>query len=161
MTALTGINIYFEPQKNIYLNHPDLYVFMKEIYPAILAIILLAAIISGCLGSTTQPAKAKYVDVIVQQGKEMIDRGEVFVLDVRTREEYNESHINGSTLIPVQELDIRYKELPRDKKILVYCRTGGRSVAASEILVKNGFTQVYNMKGGITEWKNAGYEVVK
>jgi rhodanese-related sulfurtransferase len=91
----------------------------------------------------------------------MIDRGEVFILDVRTREEYNESHINGSTLIPVQELDTRFKELPRDKKILVYCRTGGRSATASEILVKNGFTRIYNMQGGITGWKNAGYEVVK
>jgi len=61
----------------------------------------------------------------------------------------------------VQELDIRFKELPRDKKILVYCRTGSRSATASDILVKNGFTQIYNMQGGITEWKNAGYEVVK
>jgi len=134
---------------------------MKEIYPAILASILLAVIISGCLSSTTPPEKLKYVDVSVQQGKEMIDRGEVFILDVRTQEEYNESHINGSTLIPVQELDTRFKELPRDKKILVYCRTGSRSATASEILVKNGFTQIYNMQGGITEWKNAGYEVVK
>lgn len=134
---------------------------MKKIYPAILASILLVAVISGCLSSTTPQEKVKYVDISVQQGKEMIDRGEVFILDVRTREEYNESHINGSTLIPVQELDIRFKELPRDKKILVYCRTGGRSVTASEILVKNGFTQIYNMQGGITGWKNAGYEVVK
>ncbi len=134
---------------------------MKEVYPAILAGILLAAIISGCLGSTTPQEKPKYVDVSVQQGKEMIDRGEVFILDVRTREEYNESHIRGSTLIPVQELDIRFKELPRDKKILVYCRTGSRSVTASEILDKYGFTQIYNMKSGITGWKNAGYEVVK
>lgn len=91
----------------------------------------------------------------------MIDRGEVFILDVRTREEYYESHIMNSTLIPVQELDIRFKELPLDKKILVYCRTGVRSVTASEILEKNGFDQIYNMQGGITGWKNAGYEVVK
>ncbi len=134
---------------------------MKYLHSAILASILLAAIISGCLSSTTPPEKAKYIDLSVQQGKEMIDRGEVFILDVRTREEYNESHIIGSTLIPVQELDIRFKELPLDKKILVYCRTGGRSVTASEILVKNGFDQIYNMQGGITGWKNAGYEIVK
>jgi rhodanese-related sulfurtransferase len=133
---------------------------MKVIYTAFLASILLLTI-SGCLSSTTPPEKAKYVDITVQQGKEMIDSGEVFILDVRTREEYNESHIMGSILIPVQELDIRFKELPQDKKILVYCRSGSRSVTASEILVKNGFTQIYNMQGGITGWKNAGYEVVK
>ena len=134
---------------------------MKKTYSVILASIILAALISGCLSSTTQPEKPKYVDISVQQGKEMIDKGEFFILDVRTREEYNESHIMGSTLIPVEDLDIRFKELPRDKKILVYCRTGSRSATASEILVKNGFTLIYNMQGGITGWKNAGYEVVK
>ncbi|MDP3103370.1 MAG: rhodanese-like domain-containing protein [Candidatus Methanoperedens sp.] len=134
---------------------------MKKIYSAILAYIILVAMVSGCISGTPPTEKASYVDVSVQQGKEMIDRGEVFILDVRTQEEYDEDHIMGSTLIPVEELDIGFKELPHDKKILVYCRSGRRSVAASEILVKNEFTQIYNMKGGITEWKNAGYEVVK
>jgi rhodanese-related sulfurtransferase len=113
---------------------------MKIIYSAILVNILFMAIVSGCLSSTTPSEKAKYVDVSVQQGKEMIDNGEVFILD---------------------ELDSRLKELPRDKKILVYCRTGHRSLTASEKLENSGFTQLYNMKGGITEWKNAGYDVVK
>jgi len=58
---------------------------MKEIYTAIMATILLAAIISGCLTTTIPQEKTKYVDVSVQQGKEMIDRGEVYILDVRTR----------------------------------------------------------------------------
>jgi rhodanese-related sulfurtransferase len=63
--------------------------------------------------------------------------------------------------IPANELDIKLKELPKDRSILVYCRSGSRSVAASTILVNNGFPQVYNMQGGITEWMNAGYETVK
>jgi rhodanese-related sulfurtransferase len=134
---------------------------INMIYMVILANILFVAIVSGCLSSTTPSEKAKYVDVSVQQGKEMIDNGEVFLLDVRTQEEYNEGHISGSTLIPVQELEARLNELPRNKKILVYCRSGNRSVTASETLVKNGFAQIFNIKGGITEWKNAGYDVVK
>lgn len=131
------------------------------VYMVILANILFVAIVSGCLSSTTPSEKGKYVDVSVQQGKEMIDNGEVFLLDVRTQEEYNEDHISGSTLIPVQELEARLSELPRDKKILIYCRSGNRSVTASKTLEKNGFTQIFNMQGGITEWKNAGYDVVK
>lgn len=127
----------------------------------ILATILFIAIVSGCLSSTTPTEKAKYVDVSVQKGKEMIDNGEVFLLDVRTQEEYNESHISGSTLIPVLELEARLNEIPRNNKILVYCRSGKRSVTASETLEKNGYTQIFNMQGGITEWKNAGYDVVK
>ncbi len=96
----------------------------------------------------------------------MIDRGEVFILDVRRQDEYDEGHIKGSTLIPVQdiperELNKSLTGLPRDKKILVYCRTGHRSALASKILVNNGFKEVYNMKGGITEWTNAGYEIEK
>ncbi len=132
---------------------------MKKIYSAILASIVIVAIISGCLSGTSPSEKARHVDVSVQQGKEMIDSGEVFILDVRTQEEYDEGHIMGATLIPLDELDSRLKELPQDKKILVYCRTGQRSLTASEKLENSGFTQIYNMKGGITEWKNAGYEV--
>ncbi len=89
----------------------------------------------------------------------MIDLGEVFILDVRTQEEYDAGHIKGSTLIPLQVIDKRLNEIPKDRKILVYCRTGHRSAQASEILANNGFTQVYNMKGGITGWTNAVYEV--
>lgn len=91
----------------------------------------------------------------------MIDKGDVFILDVRTQEEYNAGHIRNSTLISVQDLSKRINEVPSDRKILVYCRTGGRSTAASEILANNGFTRIYNMKGGITEWTKAGYDVVK
>ena len=63
--------------------------------------------------------------------------------------------------IPEQELGEKLKEIPKDRKILVYCRSGRRSAEASGILAENGFTEVYNMKGGITEWMNAGYEVEK
>jgi rhodanese-related sulfurtransferase len=134
---------------------------MKMLYSAILVSILIVAIVSGCLSSTTPAEKVKHVDVSVQQAKEMIDRGEVFILDVRTQEEYDEGHIMGSTLIPVDELDRRLTELPREKKILVYCSTGHRSLTASEKLENSGFTQLYNMKGGITEWKNAGFDIEK
>jgi len=118
---------------------------------------------SGCLSD--QKPKPQYTDISISQGKEMIDRGEVFILDVRTPEEYAAGHINGSTLlavqdIPAQELDNRLKEIPKDRKILVYCRTGHRSTQASKILVENGFAEVYNMQGGITEWNKAGYETV-
>ena len=128
----------------------------------ILLSVIMMAIFSGCLSDT--PGKTQYTGVSVQQGKGMIDRGEVFILDVRTPEEYASGHINGSTLlavqdIPGQELAEKLKEIPKDRKILVYCRSGRRSAQASAILAENGFAQVYNMQGGITEWMNAGYEV--
>ncbi|MCX9025520.1 MAG: rhodanese-like domain-containing protein [Candidatus Methanoperedens sp.] len=133
---------------------------MKPIYLIIFVCSLILVTISGCV-STTTPEKTQYTDVSIQQAKQMIDRGDVLILDVRTQEEYDAGHINNSTLIPVQVLDKRLNELPRDKKILVYCMTGGRSAQASEILVYNGFKEIYNMKGGIMNWTNAGYDVMK
>lgn len=137
---------------------------------------IVSLALSGCIGEkksennnitdTKVSEKNTYMNVNVTQAKEMIDRGEVFILDVRRPDEYASGHINNSTLlavqdIPANELDIKLKELPKDRKILVYCRSGSRSVAASTILVNNGFSQVYNMQGGITGWMSAGYETVK
>ena len=138
---------------------------MERFKTIILSIVILA-IFSGCISDTKPSEKSRYTDISVQQGKEMVDRGEVFILDVRTPEEYAAGHIKGSTLlavqdIPEQELGEKLKDIPKDRKILVYCRTDRRSTQASQILVENGFSEVYNMKGGIIGWMNAGYEVVK
>ena len=138
---------------------------MERFKTIILSIVILA-IFSGCISDTKPSEKSRYKDISVQQGKEMVDRGEVFILDVRTPEEYAAGHIKGSTLlavqdIPEQELGEKLKDIPKDRKILVYCRTDRRSTQASQILVENGFSEVYNMKGGIIGWMNAGYEVVK
>jgi rhodanese-related sulfurtransferase len=137
-----------------------------ERFKTIMLSVVVIALFSGCISDTKPTVKGQFTDVSVQQGKGMIDRQEVFILDVRTKEEYAAGHIKGSTLlavqdIPNQELVEKLKEIPKDRKILVYCRTGHRSVKASGILAENGFAQVYNMQGGITEWMNAGYDVEK
>ncbi len=134
---------------------------MEKFYPLAFASILLLALLSGCVAEQKLPEKAQYTDVSIEQAKEMIDSGGVFILDVRTQEEYDSGHIRNATLIPLDVLDKRLNELPRDKKILVYCKSGSRSAQASQILVNNGFKEIYNMKGGITDWTNAGYEVIK
>ncbi len=82
-------------------------------------------------------------------------------LDVRTPDEYVDGHIKGAVLIPVQELEKRLSEVPKDKRIYVYCHSGKRSVRASNILVGAGFTNIENVEGGIVAWKEAGYPVVK
>lgn len=110
-------------------------------------------------------------NVTVEEAKKMVEKGDVFILDVRTPSEFNSSHIEGATLIPVtnsggsnlspdQLLESRINEVPKDKKILVYCRSGHRSSSASKILVNAGYSQIYNMEGGINAWTGAGYPVV-
>ena len=86
----------------------------------------------------------------------------VTLLDVRTIAEYKEGHLSDATLIPVQTLskNIEMLKTKKNKKILVYCRTGSRSIAASRILEKYGFTPV-NIKGGIIQLVKAGVTLVK
>lgn len=75
------------------------------------------------------------------------------ILDVREQYEYEAEHIPGSVLIPLNQLySGGYKELDQDTPILVVCRSGRRSAQASEFLVKQGFSSVYNLLGGILEW---------
>jgi len=82
-------------------------------------------------------------------------------IDVRTPEEYAEGHIAGARLIPLQELAQRLSEVPKDKRVYVYCHSGRRSAAAARQLAEAGFTNIENIVGGITAWLEAGYPTVK
>ena len=100
-------------------------------------------------------------DISVEEVYEIISSNQDYIiLDVRTPDEFNEGHIEGAVLIPVDELEGRLDELPVDKPIITYCESGGRSATAAAILVENGFTQVYDM-GGITDWIDKGYPVIE
>ncbi|MCX7738526.1 MAG: rhodanese-like domain-containing protein [Hydrogenothermaceae bacterium] len=95
--------------------------------------------------------------------KEIMEKEKgILVLDVRTPVEYREDgHIPGSILIPVQILPQHIKDIEnfKNKKVLIYCRSGNRSVYASRILEQNGFNKVYNLKEGIIGWKKSGFPV--
>jgi rhodanese-related sulfurtransferase/rubrerythrin len=80
-------------------------------------------------------------------------KGEFLLLDVRQPEEYEAGHIPGATLIPLGELEARQEELERDKKIIAYCRSGHRSMAAAISLCGLGFKDVHHLEGGILNWR--------
>jgi len=71
-----------------------------------------------------------------------------FILDVREVEEYKLGKIEGAENIPLNSLRDRLKELPRDRRIIVYCAVGLRAYLACRILSQNGFSEVYNLSGG-------------
>ncbi len=75
-----------------------------------------------------------------------------FLLDVREPSEFEEIRIDGAVLIPLGELAARVSEIPKDRPIIVYCRSGRRSGMAAEILRENGFENVRNLVGGINAW---------
>ena len=85
------------------------------------------------------------------------------ILDVRTPREYSGTlgHIKGSKLIPIQELEKKWEEIVayKNKKVIVYCKSGGRSAKASAFLKEKGFEHIENMLGGMMEWNKRGYPV--
>lgn len=90
------------------------------------------------------------------------DGGAILLLDVRTREEFDNElgHVGGSILIPLQELEQRLGELQghKEKTIIAICRSGNRSGTAAGILVNRGFT-AKNMEGGMIRWNEEGLPV--
>ena len=98
-----------------------------------------------------------YKSVSVKEfAKYIADTANVVLLDVRTAEEFSEGHIEGATNIDVKRDDfeaISNAQLPKDKTIAVYCRSGRRSKTASEILVTNGF-KVVELDSGYNGWVN-------
>ena len=85
---------------------------------------------------------------------------QIILLDVRTEAEYEAEHIQIEGVetknIPLSEIEERLNELNKSKVLIVYCRSGARSRQACEILAQHNFT-VFNLEGGITAWKSAGY----
>ncbi len=108
---------------------------------------------------TTQKQTDAYHKITPEKAKEMMDAGEVVIVDVRTKEEYDAGHVPGAILIPVETIgDEAPSELTdKDAKILVYCRSGRRSEQAAKALVGLSYTAVYDF-GGIIDWP---YEIEK
>jgi rhodanese-related sulfurtransferase len=91
-----------------------------------------------------------------QELNEKMRAGEDFLLlDVRTPQEHESQFIEGSYLLPLQELGHRIHELPKNKEIVIYCRVGNRSAYACSFLSRLGY-KVKNLEGGIMVWNMAG-----
>ncbi len=100
-----------------------------------------------------------YEQITPAEAKEIMDeRDDYVILDVRTQEEYDETHIDGAILIPDYEIVDKAESIHKDKNqlILVYCRSGRRSKNAASELVTLGYTNVKEF-GGIIDWP---YETV-
>ena len=98
------------------------------------------------------------VEIDPQSVKQLRDAGEpLVVLDVRNPDEYATAKIEGSVFIPMGELQARLAELEphRDKRIVVHCHHGGRSLRVTAFLRQQGFSQVQNLTGGIDAWSLA------
>jgi len=124
----------------------------------LIAVGLLIFLIASLGGEQARGAGALPALVSVDQAYQMYQEG-TFVLDVRTPEEWNEFHAPNTTLIPLDELASRVNELPKDKPIVVVCRSGNRSQTGRDILRQAGYNAA-SMTGGLNEWRASGHPVV-
>ena len=132
-----------------------------------IAALTISAIMLIFLGSQLVPAAQQqfpgleqqhplFKTVSPQEAKNLIDsRQDLLLIDVRGQDELNEGYIAGSTLMPLWDIIKGAQRPPKDKPILLICAVGGRSLALGQLMSKNGWSELYNLKGGISAWKEA------
>ncbi len=102
--------------------------------------------------------QAQVTTIAPAEAEQKMQKRKTKVLDVRTPKEFAEGHLPNAVNIDVMDSASFAKQiqlLKKRKNYVVYCRSGKRSLKASAILVQNGFKNIYNMEGGILEWKGA------
>ena len=94
-------------------------------------------------------------EISVRELKEKMDKKEPFqLIDVREQYEYDMANISGE-LIPMKDMIEQYDRIESDKPVIIHCRSGSRSAAViHELEARFGFTNLYNLKGGILAWAN-------
>ena len=137
-----------------------------NLWPLLAVVVLTLGLLVACGGQETAAPAVEEIDLTTLADSvdaatvnAVKDNPGVFLIDVREPDEYAAGHIPGITLIPMGEVASRLTELPRDKEIIVTCRTGNRSGQVADLLREQGFTNVHNMSGGIVAWEEAGYPV--
>jgi rhodanese-related sulfurtransferase len=108
------------------------------------------------------PAAAGSRNISAAESRALLqENGRTFLLDVRSPEEYLQVRIEGARLIPTDQFLRRLSEVPGDRPILVYCAVGSRSSQVAAYLARQGYSEVYNMEGGIWGWQLRGFPVLK
>lgn len=133
---------------------------MKKVF--FLSLVFVAFAIISC--KDKQPSGDATVELItVEEMDSLLELGKVQLIDVRTPKEYTEGHIEGA--VNINFADENFEELianvDKSKPVAVYCGRGGRSGKCSAYMKKAGFTKIYDLDGGITEWKYKGKSLVK
>lgn len=116
----------------------------------------------SCQSSTSsQTVDNEIKQVTVQETSEAVKKENVQFIDVRTSEEYAGGHAPKVANYPLDKIETELAKLDKNKPVYVICQTGRRSQKAAETLQKAGFKEIYNVKGGTSEWISAGLPTEK
>ena len=131
-------------------------------------LIVPSVLVSGCIGQGVSNLETQIIeDVNLEEAFALMEDNRsnqnFVIIDVRTPEEYANGHIEKAINLDFysetfkDELD----KLDRDKVYLIYCRSGNRSGQALNMMAELGFSEVYNMLGGMARWEEVGLPTVK
>ncbi|HEY3776146.1 MAG TPA: rhodanese-like domain-containing protein [Solirubrobacteraceae bacterium] len=98
------------------------------------------------------------LDYSPQEVSRLYDEGSIQLIDVRADHEHEAGHIAGTTLIELSEISSRVGEIDRERPVVFYCRSGGRSAMATEAFAQAGY-DAHNMAGGMLAWSAAGLPI--
>ncbi len=119
---------------------------------------IAAALLLSLWGALVLAAPAR--DITSVEAKGIIDKTKnVYILDVRTPDERKQGYIAGSELIPIDMVEKRIGEIPKNRPIIVYCAVGSRSRVVAQALGRQGYQNVYNMRDGIFGWQRNGLPI--
>lgn len=119
-----------------------------------LGLIVMVVIALGFLGYKLLPTPG--IEQITNQELEErmmnADLEAVVFIDVREEHEFKAGYIEGMNNMPLSTLNETYSTLPKDKEIVIICRSGSRSMQAAQLLKENGYEKLVNVKGGMLNW---------
>ena len=133
---------------------------MKKIIPLAISVFLLVFVGFQSVPAAQQKfpgmeqQQSFFKTVTPKEAKNLIEnRNDLLLIDVRGQDELTQGYIEGSTLMPLWGIIKGTQRPPQNKPILLICAVGGRSLALGKLMSKNGWNEVYNLKGGISAWK--------
>lgn len=140
---------------------PDIWVFLQKNIFLVAVCLVSGIMLMWPLIQRMTAGGSK--EVSVQEAVQLINRRDALVLDVRDATEYASGHIANARHIPAAEVGKRIAELEKAKQrpVIVACRTGARAAAACGVLRKNGFQEVFTLKGGVLGWQQASLPLEK
>lgn len=113
--------------------------------------IFFVLLLTSLMFSSVQAASVQNVDSRTAQ-KMLKENAEVYLIDVRTPQEYLQARLAGAHLIPIDKFLNRINEVPADRPLMIYCAVGARSSQVAEYLAHKGYPEVYDLRGGIEAW---------
>lgn len=139
----------------------------KRLILILFVLTLLPLALAACGGGAAPAADTAVSESALELGPtvsvntvaEIKGRDDVILIDVREQWEYEEKHIPGVNLIPLNTVPQNLDQIPTDKTVVLTCRSGNRSGQAASFLRQQGYDNVHNMEGGILAWEAAGHPV--